>query len=224
MDAARAVEYMRQIASIYGPRVNVWRYDTIINSSLTPREFHVETFARLAEKLEGATDEVVISFVQLYSKTQRNVQRAAAEHGFAWSDPTDEWKQSLAGQLAALAAARRIQLTICSQPEFIVPGCAEAHCVDADRLTDVGGRPLKAALKGNRPECRCFESRDIGEYDTCPHGCVYCYAVRDQALAKARYKQHDPLGEALFPMSVENLESDAGLTQIDLFPGGSSGY
>jgi hypothetical protein len=32
----------------------------------------------------------------------------------------------------------------------------------------------------NRPECACFEARDIGEYDTCPHGCVYCYAVRNR--------------------------------------------
>jgi hypothetical protein len=203
VDAPRAVEHLRRVAETFGPRVSVWRYDTIVNTSLTPRGFHIETFARLAKALEGATDEVVVSFAHLYSKTQRNMRRAAAEHGFSWSDPPDEWKQALASELAGLAAAHKMQLTVCSQPRYIASGCAEARCVDATRLTDVGGRTLKACLKGNRKECGCFESRDIGEYDTCPHGCVYCYAVHNQELAKARYKQHDPLGESLFPLPAE---------------------
>ncbi|MDQ2712802.1 MAG: DUF1848 domain-containing protein [Acidobacteriota bacterium] len=221
VDAPKAIEYFRQVANTFGPRVNVWRYDTIINSSLTPREFHIETFARLAEALEGATDEVVISFAHLYSKTQRNMQGAAAEHGFSWTNPSNEWKRNLAGELAVLASAHRIQLTVCSQPQFVASGCAEARCVDANRLTDIGGKPIKACLKGNRKECGCFDSRDIGEYDTCPHGCVYCYAVQNQELAKARYKRHDPSGEALFPPSMEDAEPDERLIQFDLFEGGA---
>lgn len=220
VDAPRAVEYFKLIASTFGPRVCVWRYDTIINSSLTPREFHVEAFARLARSLEGATDEVVISFAQLYSKTVRNMNRAAAEYGFSWSDPPDEWKHNLIMELAGIAAAHKIQLTVCSQPQFIAPGCAEARCVDAKRLSDVANRPVKACLKGNRKECGCFESRDIGEYDTCPHGCAYCYAVHNQELAKTRYKQHDPLGESLFPLpegSDRLAESDP---QLNLFSDG----
>jgi hypothetical protein len=223
VDAPKAVEHLRRVADIFGPRVNVWRYDTIISSSLTPREFHIETFTRLAKALEGATDEVVISFAHLYAKTQRNMRRAATEHGFSWSDPSNEWKQDLAGELAGVAAAHNIQLTVCSQPQFIVPGCAEARCVDAGRLTDVSGRPVRAALRGNRKECGCFESRDIGEYDTCPHGCVYCYAVQNQELAKTRYKQHDPLGESLFPLAAEASPVAENLVQLDLFRDGVRG-
>jgi hypothetical protein len=82
---------------------------------------------------------------------------------------------------------------------------------------------VKAGLKGNRKECGCFESRDIGEYDTCPHGCVYCYAVQNQELAKTRYKQHDPLGESLFPLPTEAIPAAEDLVQLDLFPEGASG-
>lgn len=64
----------------------------------------------------------------------------------------------------------------CSQTQFIIPACKEARCVDADRLAHVIGSGIKACLKGNRKECGCFESREIAEYDTCPHGYVYCYA------------------------------------------------
>lgn len=218
VDSSKAVEHFRKVAEDFGPRVCVWRYDTIVNSSVTPREFHVETFSRLARALEGATDEVVISFAHLYRKTLRNMERAATEHGFTWSDPSEEWKRNLATELAGIAAAHRIQLTVCSQPQFIAPGCAEARCVDATRITDVTGRPVKACLKGNRKECGCFESRDVGEYDTCPHGCVYCYAVQNQDLAKSRFKLHDPLAESLFPLPNDAVETPGrDSSQLGLF-------
>jgi hypothetical protein len=70
---------------------------------------------------------------------------------------------------------------------------------DAKRLADVAAKPVAAKEKGNREGCRCAEARDIGEYDTCPHGCVYCYAVRNRPLALERYKEHDPASEFLFP-------------------------
>jgi hypothetical protein len=217
VDAPRAVEAVRHVSDTFGPRVCVWRYDTIIDSSLTPRAFHIKTFSELAKSLEGATDEVVISFVHLYQKTLRNMDRAAKEEGFTWSDPSDAWKKSLAAELAAIASMHGIRVSVCSQPQFLTPGCYEARCVDADRLADVVGSPVKACLRGNRKECGCFESRDIGEYDTCPHGCVYCYAVQNQTLAKTRYQQHDPEGESLFPLPADAILSTPVDDQLRLF-------
>lgn len=217
VDSSIAVEHVRKISETFGPRVCVWRYDTVIDSSLTPREYHIDTFSRLARSMQGATDEVVVSFANLYKKTLRNLDNAAREHGFTWSDPSEDWKRALASELSQIAAANGIRLTVCSQPQFIAPGCYEARCVDATRLADVIGRPVNACIKGNRKECGCFESRDIGEYDTCPHGCVYCYAVQNQSLAKARYKQHDPMGESLFPLPTDSMETETDRGQLKLF-------
>ena len=47
--------------------------------------------------------------------------------------------------------------------------------------------------KGQRPGCGCFESRDIGAYDSCPNGCRYCYANRDPQRATHNWRfEHDP--------------------------------
>jgi hypothetical protein len=216
VDAAKAVRHVREIAERYGPRVCVWRYDTILLTTLTPREFHLETFARLAKDLEGATDEVVISFAHVYKKTLRNVNEAAREFDFEWSDPDAEWKRGLAAELVTIADAHRMKLTLCSQPEYLVAGCGEARCVDAERLADVAGRTVKAKEKGNREGCRCSEARDIGEYDTCPHGCVYCYSVQNRPLALERFRQHDPASEFLFPPPPGATEATPKPKRVEL--------
>ena len=91
-----------------------------------------------------------------------------------------------------------MQLTICSQPELVDGGASAARCVDAERLSRMFGQSIQEKLKANRIGCGCYASKDIGEYDTCPHGCVYCYAVRNRELAQQRRRAHDPMGEFLF--------------------------
>ncbi|MDA8231151.1 MAG: DUF1848 domain-containing protein [Magnetospirillum sp.] len=204
IEPERATLQIRRLAEEHGPRAVVWRYDPIVFSSPTPAEFHVETFGRLAESLAGTVDEVVVSFANIYRKTARNLAAAARAHHFSWWDPADADKRALAEVLATRAAARGMALTLCSQPDYLVPGTKAAACVDAGRLEDVAKgwghpRPVRARVKGNRPGCLCSESRDIGEYDTCPHGCAYCYAVNSRTLAKRRHREHDPEGEFLFP-------------------------
>lgn len=198
-DASRAVKHASQVAAQYGPKALVWRYDPIIFSSETPAESHLDNFAWLAARLEGITDEVVISFAQIYQKTKRNMDWASKELGFTWTDPDDQKKRALMHDLYELARQHRMELTLCSQPYLLEPGkgVREARCVDAQRLSALLGKQIHAPLKGARKECACFESKDIGDYDTCPHGCVYCYAVQHRRLAQRRYQEHDPHGEFL---------------------------
>ena len=200
VDAARSIQSFRVIADKFGARTNIWRYDTIIFSSLTDPEFHRENFAKIAAELAGATDEVVVSFMQLYTKTRWNMDQAAQDYGFDWVDPPPETKRELLSNLVEIAAEHGMQLTLCTQPDLMVPGAAESRCIDAQRLGDVSSRPIEAKIKGMRTGCGCFESKDIGDYDTCPHGCVYCYAVRRRSVALKRYQNHDPEGEYLFPV------------------------
>jgi hypothetical protein len=197
--AAKAAEHMKRIAGSFGQRAAVWRYDTIVTSSITDAGFHRANFERLARMLEGTADEVVVSFLQEYKKTRRNMDAAARLFKFTWHDPHAGEKRALLTDLSAIATSRGLALTVCTQPELLIEGVAgEARCIDAIRLSDIAGRLIGAKMRGVRPGCACYQSRDIGDYDTCPHGCVYCYAVTNRAAARQRYLRHNPDGEFLY--------------------------
>ena len=56
--------------------------------------------------------------------------------------------------------------------------------------------------KGQRAACGCMVSKDIGQYNTCPHQCEYCYANASKELATENWHRHqlDPHSELIVPV------------------------
>ena len=186
LPAERAVAQIRELAMRFGNRCAVWRYDPIVISSLTDTAWHRANFVGLAKALRGVVDEVVVSFMQPYRKSARNLDIAASEHGFTWRDPDDEEKRALLGELSGVASDNGMKLTLCAQPHLLIDGVTPAHCIDVARLSDIAGRNITAREKGNREGCACAQSRDIGAYDSCAQGCAYCYAVTSPLAAQKK--------------------------------------
>lgn len=59
--------------------------------------------------------------------------------------------------------------------------------------------------KGQRQFCGCIVSKDIGQYNTCPHLCEYCYANASKAVAVKNWKKHklDPYNENILGKGIE---------------------
>lgn len=56
-----------------------------------------------------------------------------------------------------------------------------------------GGRFFVSTHKkdpGQRAFCECMAAKDIGEYDTCPHQCEYCYANTSKQTAQSNWERH----------------------------------
>ena len=208
-----AISDISRISTQYGRDSVVWRYDPIVNSNTTPPDWHLTNFRQIADDLSGTVDEVVVSFAQIYRKTRRNLEQAAHKHEAEWRDPDRNEKGDLLAQLHTIAADRGLTLTTCTQPELAGGPAEPARCIDADRLnrvaTHLGHAAITARSKGQRPGCLCAEARDIGAYNSCAHGCVYCYAVEDAAAARHAHRGHDAAAPNLTPVTMGHAPKKA---------------
>lgn len=185
-DRQKAALQIQELARQYGPKAVVWRYDTVLLSSEMPFDYHVQNFKKISDALSGFTNEVVVSFAQFYQKTRRNLKPLTDEKGIQFDDPDHDAKKVLLRKLGDIAGSNGQRMTLCTQPKLETPEITGAACICADRLDLT--QPFK--IHGNRAGCLCVTSKDIGGYDTCPHGCVYCYAVSSRRKAKNIYQTH----------------------------------
>lgn len=188
-----AVDSFRELAALFTPDHLHWRYDPIVISDLTPPSFHLERFAALAAALKGHARRCYTSFVVRYGKVERSFARLSRDHHLVVGDPAPEGRRQLALELAEIAARNGMQMHACCGDYLLGDTIWKGHCVDGALISRL--YPSAAALPPKRPtrrECGCADSTDIGCYDSCPHGCVYCYANSHKERAEAAWAQHDP--------------------------------
>lgn len=185
---AERLAVFRRLADRTGPERVLWRFDPIFFTREQGPEAVLREFAELARALQGCTRQCTISFLSLYRKCKRNLR------GVDLLSLDDSEKIAFVRQLAGLAGQNDISLKACCDP-FLNERCGieTAQCIDGRLVAELLGQTVRIAKdKGQRPGCGCVASVDIGAYDTCGHGCRYCYAnVSDQAVAANRMA-HDP--------------------------------
>lgn len=165
----------------------VWRYDPVILSRAFSHEYHVRHFEEMCASLSGYTQTCIFSFLDWYDKIKSNLK------GIAASEADRETMGRLAACFARIAASYGISLEACAEKIDLTPwGIKPAACISAQRLETVTGYPLIVKKDSNqRANCRCIESIDIGAYDTCGHGCIYCYATASVKRTAAKRKAYD---------------------------------
>jgi len=203
----------RYLARRYGPERIIWRFDPICITDKLSFAVHEERFVQCAELLKGSADRCIISFVQPYKRALSNL-RKYTDHTLI--DLPLGIKQEYAERLAARAEQYGISLFACCNDHLLSEKIKKASCIDGARLSGLFNRAVDMRPATTRKECACTRSIDIGAYDTCAHGCVYCYANSDKNRAGKAQKEHDPSWNSL-TRNVDVHELASGKSQQQLF-------
>jgi hypothetical protein len=193
VDKAAALKTLLYLSERYSPRHINWRFDPIVLSNITDGGFYLEAFERLAGRLAGRVERCYFSFVAEYAKVKRNLLPLETEQGIRLLTPHPGEKIALADRLAGIADRYGIRMYSCCGDYLLTPWIHQAHCIDGGLVEQLFfPQGYEYREKPTRKGCGCTESVDLGTYDTCPHGCLYCYANADKAVAAAAFARHEP--------------------------------
>jgi hypothetical protein len=205
-DPADAIADYLFIARRYSPDHIVWRYDPVCVTDKLSFEEHEERFVRCVERFQGQVRRCIISFAHPYKKTLVNL-RKYTDHSLQVLSP--ERQRTYASRLADLAGRFGIRLFACCNDHLVFDRIGKANCIDGNYLSALFGSAIDTRRAATRGECNCTRSVDIGDYDTCAHGCVYCYANADKDRACTAQLRHDPEWNSL-RMNVRENDLEDG--------------
>ena len=184
----------QELSRMAGRERVVWRYDPIFLSDRYTVEYHCRYFRVLAAKLGEYTEKCTVSFLDFYRSTARNMRSLHIR------EMTAAQQREMMERFSEIAGEYGLYIDTCSEAISLEDlGISHASCVDRERLERIGGYRLKVGRDRNqREECGCAASVDIGAYDTCGNGCLYCYATDSPPRAAERVRAHRPDSPILF--------------------------
>lgn len=184
----------QELSRMAGRERVVWRYDPIFLSDRYTVEYHCRYFRVLAAKLGEYTEKCTVSFLDFYRSTARNMRSLHIR------EMTAAQQREMMERFSEIAGEYGLYIDTCSEAISLEDlGVSHASCVDRERLERIGGYRLNVGRDRNqREECGCAASVDIGAYDTCGNGCLYCYATDSPPRAAERVRAHRPDSPILF--------------------------
>lgn len=203
----QAIEIFCKISDIIGNGRIVWRYDPILISNFVDIDEHKRLFEKIASMLQGKTKRVVISFADIYKKVSRNLSLV---DDFQYADITldDSNLLDLSEFMSNIAKKYRMEIQSCSEiMDLSTVGIIHGKCIDDNLFkSEFGINISNRKDKGQRKECGCIKSVDIGHYNTCLHGCAYCYATFNEKVVIKNNQLHNPKSPFLLG-ELENGET-----------------
>ena len=174
------------------------RYDPIFISEKYSLEKHIDSFDYILDSLSDYTTEAIISFIDLYEKTKRNFPNA--------KEVTQDERLRIGEEFAKIGEKYNIKVKTCVEgTELERFGIDSSGCMTKEVIEKAINKNLNIPKqKARNGECYCLLNNDIGEYNTCDHGCLYCYANSNKRLVKRNLKLHDPKS----PILIGEIKED----------------
>ena len=192
------LESFKYLSKKLGKENVTLRYDPIFINEKYTLEKHIESFEYIINSLSGYTTEAIISFIDLYEKTKRNFPKAR--------EVTKDERLKLGKEFAQIGKKNNITIKTCVEgTELDKFGIDSSGCMTKEVIERAINKNLNIPKqKARNGECYCLLNNDIGEYNTCGHGCLYCYANSNKRLVKRNLKLHDPKS----PILIGEIKED----------------
>ena len=199
------IETFKQIVEQLGEGSVVWRFDPLILTDKITIDSLLVKIKNIGDRLHGYTEKLVFSFADIvtYPRVRMNLLRAGVKY--------KEWNEmqmnEFAGRLSKMNRERwGFTLATCAESIALEQyGIEHNRCIDPELIARlaIDDTELQQFLyhskkdSGQRKWCGCILSKDIGSYNTCAHGCKYCYANNSQQLANQNLMNHISTSETI---------------------------
>lgn len=204
---AQRTDTFRRLVEALGRGAVVWRFDPLILTDKINIETLLDKITHIGNVLAGYTEKLVFSFADIdsYKKVSHNLRQS----GINYREWDEDSMRDFASRLSALNRDKwNFRLATCAERiDLSEYGIEHNRCIDPELISRLA--PDDAILQnflynartdtGQRKACGCILSKDIGAYNTCPHGCLYCYANTSSASALSNYKKSitNPLTDSI---------------------------
>ncbi len=184
---SQRLETFMELSEKIGKERVIWRYDPIFFSDKYTPEYHLKSFEKIASVIGKYTEKCVFSFVDVYpSKNSGNLKK------LNFRQPSPEELDSFAAELSRIGKSSGLVLATCAEAiDLEKHGIGHNSCIDKELIERITGAALNVGSDKQREHCRCVKCDDIGSYDTCPHGCIYCYANFRPNVVSDKLKAYD---------------------------------
>lgn len=197
----RRIESLARLSDRIGRDRVIWRFDPLLLSDSVTENVLAEKIERVGNLAQLFTSKMVFSFADI--SAYRKVRSNLASAGINYKEFDATSMHRMAKRIVDMNRSWGLELATCAEAEsFQELGIAHNRCIDGELMlrlfpNDVELRrflnPARGQLSlgmpglnskwqekikdtGQRKECGCIVSKDIGAYNTCAHLCAYCYA------------------------------------------------
>ena len=217
------IKTFKELSQRLGKKRVVWRYDPLILTKDIDVNELLRRVKNIGNQIHEFTEKLVFSFVDIdiYRKVENNLKKEDVPY-IEW---TTQNMEEFAKGISQINKDWGLQLGTCSEKiDLDKYGIVHNKCIDDDLMIDLfshdsqlmdflgveikqpdlfsDGEIIKTRNlkdKGQREDCGCIMAKDIGQYNTCPHECNYCYANASKEIAKKNYKRYleNPSSESI---------------------------
>jgi hypothetical protein len=200
------LETFATLSEKWGKERIIWRFDPLILTDELGPEQLLERIAYIGERIHRYTEKLVISFADIsnYAKVKRNLKKFNVN----WREFKQRHIEQIARGVDDLCQSWNLEGATCGEVvDLSQYGISHNRCIDDELIMKISGsdRDMAAFLsheqgtlfpqkkhslkdKGQRKECGCIVSKDIGQYNTCEHLCAYCYANTSSTVVQKNRK------------------------------------